>query len=142
MRPLTIAAVILVALAGDARGDDTHCRPTLAPRASGAQVADETFNPPIRNPGYPEGRGPRVVLDEAHANFHTVEGRYGPFVRLLRRDGFVVEPHREKFTADNLSATRILVIANATAPAKQGGAVHTGKVGLLHRRDRGRESLG
>ncbi len=133
MRDVALAAVVFVACAGVAAADDTLCKPTLAPRATGvrdgqdtmtsaarAQIADDAFNPQIRSPAYAAGRGPRVVLDEAHENFHTIAGRYGPFVRLLRRDGFVVEPQREKFTTKNLASARILVIANATASTAEG----------------------
>jgi len=46
---------------------------------------------------------------------HTVGGRYAPFVKLLRRDGFVVEPSRARFTREGLAEANILVIANAEA---------------------------
>jgi hypothetical protein len=93
----------------------THCRPTLAPRAGGPQVSDTLFDPPIARPAFAAGTGPTVLLDEGHFNFHTVEGRYAPFVRLLRRDGFVVGGLRERFTPASLAPARILVIANAIA---------------------------
>ena len=91
----------------------THCRPTLAPRAAGAQVSDTLFDPPIPRPAFPAGTGPTVLLDEGHFNFHTVEGRYAPFARLLRRDGFVVGSLREPWSPASLAPARILVIANA-----------------------------
>lgn len=96
--------------------DDVRCRPTLAPRANGPQVADTAFHPAVPHPAFPAGRGPVVLIDEAHANFHTADGRYAPFARLLRRDGFVVEASRETFSAASLAHARILVVANATAP--------------------------
>jgi hypothetical protein len=83
-------------------------------------VADDGFNPDVRNPAFPTGGGPRVLLDEAHRNFHTVEGCYSPFVRFLRRDGFVVDPLRERFTREALASARILVIANPSTPWEQG----------------------
>lgn len=89
------------------------CRPTLAPRAGGPQVSDTAFDPPIARPAFPAGSGPTVLLDEGHFNFHTVGGRYAPFVRLLRRDGFVVRALREPLTPASLAPARILVIANA-----------------------------
>src|SRR5687768_14978849 len=88
----------------------THCRPTLAPRTAGPQVSDTLFDPPIRRPAFPTGTGPTVLLDEGHFNFHTVEGRYAPFVRLLRRDGFVVRPLREPWSPGSLAPARILVM--------------------------------
>lgn len=54
-----------------------------------------------------------VLLDEAHFNSHTIEGRYAAFVKLLRRDGFVVAPLRSQVTPASLGTAKILVIANA-----------------------------
>jgi hypothetical protein len=77
------------------------------------QVSDTSFRPPIANPSFAPGRGPLVLLDEAHTNFHTVEGRYKPFVMLLARDGFDVRPNRAPFSAEALAQAKVLVIANA-----------------------------
>jgi hypothetical protein len=85
----------------------------IAPTLSAQQVSDTSFRPPIANPSFAAGRGPLVLLDEQHSNFHTVEGRYKPFVMLLERDGFVVRPNRAPFTRDALAQARVLVIANA-----------------------------
>jgi hypothetical protein len=81
----------------------------------GQQVADTAFNPPIAAVAYPPKGGPVVMVDEAHNNFHTASGRYLPFAELLRRDGYVVVPSREPFTATSLKRGAILVIANAIA---------------------------
>jgi hypothetical protein len=81
--------------------------------ASGQQVADTSFSPPVPNPAYKEGTGPLVVLDEAHQNFHTISGRYLAFVKLVRRDGYRIAGNTEKFSAASLQDARILVIANA-----------------------------
>ena len=87
----------------------------LALSASAQQVADTSFKPPINDPAYRTGRGPVVMLDEAHFNFHTAEGRYAAFSELLRRDGYVVRPSRLKFSRASLRGGRILVIANPLA---------------------------
>jgi hypothetical protein len=92
------------------------CKPTLKPRASGAQVADRGFSFPVARPAFAPGTGPKVLFDEAHLNVHTAEGRYAPFVDLLRRDGFVVEPNRSQFSGESLAPAKILVIAVALAP--------------------------
>ena len=84
-------------------------------RVCGQQVADESFNPPIESPAYQSGRGPLILLDEAHFNFHTAEGRYKPFARLLERDGYVVKGSKALFTSQSLGVGKILVIANALA---------------------------
>ena len=78
------------------------------------QVADTTFRPPIEKPAYPAGKGPVVLIDESHNNFHTLTGRYLPFAELLRRDGYVVKASAVRFTAEALQVGRVLVIANAT----------------------------
>src|SRR5262245_9218247 len=123
MRILVLAVLGLLSYpnAGATQGhDDLLCKPTLAPRAAGPQVADDNFNPAVPNPAFASGSGPLVLLDEGHSNFHTVDGRYSPFVRILRRDGFRVEPARGRFTPQLLAPARILVIANAAVPRKQG----------------------
>ncbi len=83
------------------------------------QVADTAFKPPIPSPAYRLERGPVVMLDEAHFNFHTVEGRYKPFSELLRRDGYVVKASRLKFSKASLRDGQILVIANPLAERNQ-----------------------
>lgn len=83
--------------------------------ARAQQVADTSFEPPIPSPAYRPGRGPVVLLDEAHFNFHTAEGRYQPFSELLRRDGYVVKASRLKFSRASLRGGQILVIANPLA---------------------------
>jgi hypothetical protein len=83
----------------------------------GQQVADSAFSPEIVNPAYAVGQGPVVYIDEAHHNFHTGDGRYLPFAKLLRRDGYVVEPLGQRFTRESLRDADILVIANAIAEA-------------------------
>ncbi len=84
----------------------------------------------VGSPAFPLGEGPVVLVDEAHHNFHTigpttgydddhqpvtVEGRYGPFAQLLRRDGYVVEPLKSRISRSNLQGADVLVIANALA---------------------------
>ncbi|HJQ67794.1 MAG TPA: DUF4350 domain-containing protein [Blastocatellia bacterium] len=91
----------------------------LASGANGQQVADTAFKPPIPSPAYQPGRGPVVMLDEAHFNFHTADGRYLAFAELLRRDGYVVKPSRARFDKASLKEGQILVIANALAERNQ-----------------------
>jgi hypothetical protein len=77
------------------------------------QVPDRAFRPPVQDPAYPTGTGPVVCLDEAHHNFHTLDDKFWAFGELVRRDGYVVRPHRTTFDERSFSACRILVIANA-----------------------------
>jgi cyanophycinase len=87
--------------------------PALPLHVSGQQAADTAFQPPVPHPAYARGQGPRVVIDEAHANFHTVDGRYRPFAEVARRDGYVVRAGTETFSAASLEGVDLLVIANA-----------------------------
>ena len=81
--------------------------------AAAQQVGDSTFVPMVRGPAFRSGEGPRVGLDEAHANFHTLAGRFQTFARLLRSDGFVVEAVDALFSESSLAPLDLLVIANA-----------------------------
>src|SRR5665647_2081337 len=84
---------------------------TVAANLNWQQVSDTSYNPAIRNPAYASGRGPVVYIDEGHNNFHTKEGRYLPFARLLERDGYTVEGYMGTFETDRLKGCRILVIS-------------------------------
>jgi len=77
------------------------------------QAPDTTFDTRIERPAWASGKGPRLVLDEAHHNFHTLDGRYQPFGELARADGFRVSAGTKPFTRETLAACDLLVIANA-----------------------------
>lgn len=79
------------------------------------QVADTLFQPHVSAPAYKAGTGQTVLIDEGHHNFHTMEGRYLAFARLLEKDGYVVKPQRSRFTLTDLGCAKILVISNALA---------------------------
>lgn len=81
--------------------------------AAAQQVPDTGFAPPIGEPAFSAGAGPRVIIDEAHHNFHTAAGRYQTFANLLRRDGYRVSPSALPFSAKTLTNADVLVIANA-----------------------------
>jgi hypothetical protein len=85
----------------------------LAATSNAQQVADPDYAPLIEQPQYESGRGPRVVIDAAHRNFHTADDRYAPFATLLRRDGYRVESSTEPFDARSLAGVDVLVISNA-----------------------------
>lgn len=77
------------------------------------QVPDTAFRPPVPRPAFAAAAGPRLCLDEAHFNFHTLENRFWAFGALARRDGFRVAPLRAAFSAATLAACDLLVISNA-----------------------------
>lgn len=80
--------------------------------ANAQQMADPEFDVSVQSPAYGKS-GPRVMFDEAHNNFHTMDGRYKPFVNLIINDGYRVIRNRSPFTKMSLDSFKILVIANA-----------------------------
>jgi len=93
----------------------------IAAPALAQQVADTAFRPSVAKPLYKEGAGPLILLDEAHHNFHTVNGRYMGFAKLARADGYRVAGNSQKFSAKALKDAQILVIANALNKRNEGG---------------------
>jgi hypothetical protein len=87
---------------------------TAAPRTAAQvqQIPDSAFVPAVAGPAF-TARHPRVLFDEAHNNFHRLDGRYQAFAALLRADGCVLTPNRAAFTAGSLENHDLLVIANA-----------------------------
>ncbi|ESQ80517.1 hypothetical protein [Asticcacaulis sp. YBE204] len=83
--------------------------------ASGAaaqvQTSDPRFKPQPVTPAFTDR--PRLVIDQAHGNFHTRDGRYAPFAAVMAADGWDVQTGTVSFTAESLSGVRLLVIANA-----------------------------
>ena len=77
------------------------------------QVPDRTFKPSIGSPAHTQGKGPIVCLDEAHANFHTLDDRFWAFGELLRADGYVVRANTATFDRRSLGQCSVLVISNA-----------------------------
>lgn len=101
---LGLAAMVLAAVA--------------TPATAQQQLTDPDFRPEVARPAY-AADGPVVVIDGAHNNFHTVDGRYAPFAALLRADGHVVRGGTAAFDAGGLEGVDVLVIANA-GPADGG----------------------
>jgi hypothetical protein len=54
-----------------------------------------------------------ILVDAAHFNTHTMEGRYQALAELARLDGYRVRSSSAPFSRNSLSRVRILVIANA-----------------------------
>jgi len=77
------------------------------------QVPDTDFSPAISKPAYAADKGPRVGIDGGHHNFHTAEGRYQTFAKLLSRDGYRVGSAAKEFSTASLGSLDILVISNA-----------------------------
>jgi hypothetical protein len=105
------------------------------------QLPDRDFRPPVLRPGYAVGTGPRLCLDEAHHNFHTLDDRFWAFGELARRDGYRVAPSREPISAAALAQCDLFVISNAqwkagewdTYPAPTPSAFAEAEIAALQR---------
>jgi len=74
---------------------------------------DATYHPVVPAPAYATGTGPLVCFDEAHHNFHRLDGLFGAFGELVRADGFRLEASRERLAHGPPATCRVMVIANA-----------------------------
>ncbi len=83
------------------------------------QVGDPDYNPEVTKPAFPKGGGPVVAIDDGHQNFHTRSGRYAPFARLLKADGYRVRSHQGTVSKQSLSEIQIYVIVNALHQSNQ-----------------------
>ncbi len=86
-----------------------------AAACSAQQDPDRSYAPAIPRPSFAPGRGPLVLIDEGHHEFHTRAGRYSAFANLIERDGFVVRAHAGRLDRASLGRARVLVVANALA---------------------------
>jgi hypothetical protein len=82
----------------------------------GQRAAPDFELPETSAPAFPPGEGPRVVIDEAHQNYHTAGGRYAAFAALLERDGYRVGGLSAQLSAEVLAGIDMLVISNAIHP--------------------------
>lgn len=76
------------------------------------QLPDPNFDAKIAHPAY-AATHLRVVIDQAHDNFHTKDGLFKPFADLARNDGYDILANTAKFTGDTLKSINVLVISNA-----------------------------
>jgi uncharacterized delta-60 repeat protein len=118
----------------DVRREDELCVPALREPCGvpvpcldrPGQSADCRYDPGVTDPRHAFCRGPRVMVDAGHENFHTIEagvsaGRWWGFARLLLNDGYDVQQSSEALTTMlRPSDIAVLVIAN---PTTEGGLV-------------------
>ena len=76
------------------------------------QAPDTSHFFEIETPRYSAGKGPAVMIDAAHNNFHTLDGRYRAFGNRLDADRYRLLSREEPFTEDVLNNCDILVISN------------------------------
>lgn len=84
-----------------------------------AQRADYGWAPAVAQPTFVDTH-PLVLFDEGHNNASRagITGRYWPFGRLLRADGYRFERRFGRITANYLEPASVLVIANAAGAPK------------------------
>lgn len=86
----------------------------FCPGSFAQQRPDTAFTYLIETPAYPPGTGPLLAIDDAHHNFHTLDGGFAPFGKLVRLDGYRVQRMNSPLnTLKTGTGPRILVIANA-----------------------------
>jgi hypothetical protein len=71
------------------------------------------WQPTVSSPQFEADTGPRVLVDAAHGNFHTIDRRFAAFAALLRADGYRVASAGRPVTPELLATTGVFVIANA-----------------------------
>lgn len=76
-------------------------------------VPDKNYRVTIDKPLFESGKGPRVLIDEAHNNLHRKEGGLYAFTRMMEADGAQVFSNQDMFTASLLEGYDVLIIANA-----------------------------
>jgi hypothetical protein len=78
------------------------------------QVPDTIYTFINLRPAWHSGEGPGVFIDAAHNNFHTKDGGFFAFSKLLEQDGYQVNGLNQTISSpDILKACKILVISNA-----------------------------
>jgi hypothetical protein len=97
MRYLAIALLLLSGCAGQ----------------PGIQQKADDWTATVAKPQFTADTGPRVLVDAAHGNFHTIDGRFAAFARLLRADGYRVASADKPISPELLSAADVFVISNA-----------------------------
>ncbi len=76
------------------------------------QIPDTSRFFEVETPRYPAGEGPAVMIDAAHNNFHTLDGRYRAFGNILEADGYRLHSNEQPFSEEALERCDILVISN------------------------------
>ena len=94
---------------------------------------DADFDAHVENPAYQQA-GPRVCIDEAHRNHHTLDGRYAPLARLLENDGYRLMANQGAFEPEALGRCDVLVIANAKGVEDEADSAFTAEeIAAVHK---------
>jgi len=74
---------------------------------------DPGFDTSVENPMYEHSKGPIILLDAAHHNFHVTEGFIDPFADLAASDGYRTMVGTSRFTPEYLSSFDIVMVITA-----------------------------
>lgn len=80
--------------------------------AQAQQINDPAFRFDNPHPAFALGKGPRVCIDEAHHNSHTISRLYAPFAAVLSSDGFRLAAFTTSISPENLKECEILILGN------------------------------
>lgn len=84
----------------------------LVTLAYAQHLVDPHFDSRVEKPAYSKNF-PRVLFDEAHYNFDTINNRYKPFADLMFNDGYHFAVNRQPFSKESLKTFKVLIITNA-----------------------------
>lgn len=77
------------------------------------QQPDTSFTFSIGESAYEKGEGPVLCIDSAHNNFHTLEGGFAPFARVMKEDGYNLKDFDSSLNeVDQLKACDVFIIVN------------------------------
>ncbi len=80
---------------------------------TGSHAVADDWTPVVVQPEFQQGQGPVVMVDSAHGNWHTIDGRFAVFAQLLENDGYQVRSAEEKISSALLDEAGVFVVANA-----------------------------
>mgnify|MGYP003676064580 CR=1 FL=1 len=77
------------------------------------QEPDMSFEFSIEDPAYQKEAGPLLCIDSAHNNFHTLEGGFAPFARVMKEDGYnLINVDYSLDVVEQLKACDVFIIVN------------------------------
>lgn len=74
---------------------------------------DARFDTSVENPVHETAKGPVILLDAAHHNFHVTEGFIDPFAELATSDGYQTIVGTSRFTPESLRSFNIVMVITA-----------------------------
>jgi hypothetical protein len=74
------------------------------------QIVDSTFTINLKTPAYSYNNGPVILVDEYHNNDMSIKNRMNPLIRILRQDGYKIQPNTGPFRLNILKKANTLVV--------------------------------